>query len=45
VWAVDGVAEDDLIESPEHHFYVPKTIPTNQLELVRRDIPPRDDRP
>jgi hypothetical protein len=38
VWAVEGVNESDLIESPEHYFYVTFPIPRGRLKLVRQDV-------
>jgi hypothetical protein len=38
VWAVEGVNESDLIESPEHYFYVAFPIPRGHLKLVRQDV-------
>jgi hypothetical protein len=39
VWAVDGVSEHELVESPEGHDYLPRPIPAGQLTLLRTDIP------
>ena len=44
VWAVDGVEEPDVVESPEGFLYLPATIPSDRLILFRADIPPEDDR-
>jgi hypothetical protein len=41
VWAVEAVDEQELLESPEGHFYVPRAIPPGRLTLLRADIPPR----
>jgi len=41
VWAIDGVDEDELIESPEGHYYVARVIPATRLVLLRQDIAPR----
>lgn len=41
VWSVSGVPEDALVESPEGHYYLPKTIPPDRLTLLRTDIAPR----
>jgi hypothetical protein len=41
VWAVDGIDERDLVESPEGHLYLPRRIPPECLRLVRRDVSPR----
>jgi hypothetical protein len=40
VWAVDGVSSEDLVESPEGHFYLPAVIPPEYLTLVRTDVQP-----
>jgi hypothetical protein len=40
VWAVDGI-NDDLVRSPEGHYYLPRVIARQQLTLVLRDIEPR----
>lgn len=42
VWAVDGVDEQDLVESPEGYLYLPTTITPDRLTLLRTDIPPED---
>lgn len=42
VWAVSGVDEDSLVESPEGYEYEPNAIPPDRLRLVRSDIAPRD---
>lgn len=44
LWAVEGVDEDELVESPEGFSYLPATIPPDRLTLVRADIPPEDHR-
>ncbi|MEY2426068.1 MAG: hypothetical protein QOI61_1640 [Actinomycetota bacterium] len=44
VWEVTGVESRDLVESPEGHYFVPRTVPRECLRLVRADIPPGDDR-
>jgi hypothetical protein len=44
VWAVDGVDDRDLVESPEGYLYLPMTVPPDRLTLVRRDVPPQEDR-
>ena len=41
VWAVEGVEPNDLVESPEGHFYLPRTIDRQLLTLWRSDCPPR----
>lgn len=41
VWAVDGVDERELRESPEGHFFLPRTVPAQLVVLVRRAIAPR----
>lgn len=35
VWAVRGVSASELIESPEGFVFVPRSIPAEDLELVR----------
>ena len=35
VWAVDGVDEKDLVESPEGHSYLPRPIAAHLLTLWR----------
>jgi len=40
VWAVDGVEEGELVESPEGHSYVRGRIPPELLTLVGTDIEP-----
>jgi hypothetical protein len=40
VWAVDGIIEASLLESPEGFAYLPAVIPPGQLTLVRPNIPP-----
>ena len=40
VWAVDGIDEDDLLESPEGFLFLPEAIPADRLTLLRTDIPP-----
>lgn len=42
VWAVDGVDEKDLVESPEGHSYSPRPIAAHLLTLWRSDCPPPD---
>jgi hypothetical protein len=44
VWAVDGVSDDEVVESPEGYYFVPRKIPPDQVELLRRDIPQADSR-
>ena len=38
VWAVQGVQESELVESPEHHFFLPRPIPSSQIALLHADI-------
>lgn len=38
VWAVDGVDEAELVESPEHHFFAARRIPRSQLTLLHADL-------
>jgi len=38
VWAVDGVDEGDLIESPHGHAYLGQPVAAEQVRLVRSDI-------
>lgn len=45
VWAVDGLEEEALIESPEGHFYVPHIIHRKHLTLVLQDLEPHQRRP
>jgi hypothetical protein len=40
VWALDGI-NDDLVQSPEGHYYLPRVIARQQLTLILRDIEPR----
>jgi hypothetical protein len=40
LWAVEGVEEAELIESPEHFYFVARSIPASQVSLVRQDIEP-----
>ena len=40
VWAVEGVDEADLVESPEGHFYLPRPISAEMLTLRQKDCPP-----
>jgi hypothetical protein len=40
VWAVDGVDEKELVESPEGHHYLASPIPPERLSLVRPDAEP-----
>ena len=42
VWAVDGVDEKDLVESPEGHSYLPRPIAAHLRTLWRSDCPPPD---
>jgi hypothetical protein len=42
VWAVAGVDEASLRESPEGYLYETRPIPPSRLTLVRRDIDPVD---
>jgi hypothetical protein len=39
VWVVEGVDEGELVESPEGHCYLPRSVPAGRLRLHRRDIP------
>jgi hypothetical protein len=38
VWAVEGIDESALVESPEHYYFVPFAIPRSQLTLLRQDL-------
>jgi hypothetical protein len=38
VWAVHGVEDEALVESPEGHYYVARPLPPEVCELVRRDV-------
>lgn len=40
VWAIDGVDEEELVESPDGYLYLPATIPIERLTMLRKDIPP-----
>jgi hypothetical protein len=40
VWAVDGVDEEDLMESPEGYPYLAAPVSPERISLVRRDIEP-----
>ncbi len=44
VWEVERIDVDDLVESPEGYFYLPRVIPPEQLALWRSDCP-RPERP
>jgi hypothetical protein len=39
VWEVSGVAEEDLLESPEGFSYLPAVIAPERLRLVRTEEP------
>ncbi|HZC52516.1 MAG TPA: hypothetical protein VE441_08475 [Mycobacterium sp.] len=41
VWAVDGVDEQNLVESPNGYRYLPAPIPFDQLALLEHTVPPR----
>ncbi|AKE88313.1 MULTISPECIES: hypothetical protein [Rhodococcus] len=40
VWEVHGIDAEDLVESPEGHYYFPGVIPAARLRLEQRDVPP-----
>ena len=40
LWAVEGVEQAELIESPEHFYFVARSIPASQVSLARQDIEP-----
>jgi hypothetical protein len=40
VWAVDGVDQSELVESPEGHCYVRSRIPPERVSLLRTDREP-----
>lgn len=40
VWAVDGVDDEDLVESPSGYWYLPAHIPPDRLVLVQSMLPP-----
>lgn len=40
VWAIEGVDEHELVESPEGYPYLAAPIPPEQIALVRHDIEP-----
>jgi hypothetical protein len=42
VWAVDGIELDQLQTSPNGYDYFPAKISTEQLTLVRQDVPPSE---
>lgn len=44
VWEVRGINVDDLVCSPEGHYYFPGLVPPEQLQLVQNDVPPRFSR-
>jgi hypothetical protein len=41
VWEVTGVSPSELVQSPEGHFFVPRTVPKECMTLVRPDIQQR----
>ena len=41
LWRVADVDHDDLVCSPEGHYYYPGVIPPEHLALVRSDIAPQ----
>jgi hypothetical protein len=45
VWAVSGVDEEALIQSPEGYDYLPEPIPAERLTLVQTDAPPESIEP
>lgn len=38
VWVLDGVTEDELVQSPEGFVYVPRAVPPTAVRLVRTDV-------
>jgi hypothetical protein len=40
VWIVEGVAENELIETMGGFSYLPRTVEPEHLTLWRRDCPP-----
>ena len=38
VWCVEGVVREDLVESPEGHYFFPGVIPPDRVSLQRRDV-------
>lgn len=42
VWAVDGLAMDDLPQSPNGYVYVPRCVAPEHVRLVRRDMQEQD---
>ena len=42
VWEVSGVTPEELVESPNGHYYAPRKIASGDLRLVRQDIPALD---
>jgi hypothetical protein len=43
VWGIDGLTDNELVESSTGHYYVARPIPATQLTLVRTDVPPADN--
>lgn len=41
VWQVSGVACSELVESLHGLSYVARSIPPEDLQLVRTDVPPQ----
>lgn len=41
VWAVDGVDQRELLESPEGYYFVPRQVASRNIELMRRDVAAR----
>jgi hypothetical protein len=39
VWRVNGVEEDQMIEGPNGHWYLPEPVPPSQLTLEMTDLP------
>lgn len=44
VWAVDGVDEQDMVESPNGYWYLPAPIPPDRLTLIESMLSPRPRR-
>jgi hypothetical protein len=38
VWSVEGVDVSELVESPEHYFFLPRPVPPSRLKLVMKDV-------
>ena len=45
VWALGGVSEDELVQSPEGFLYLPRAVPVAALRLARTDVARADPIP